>query len=638
MSLFNISNEIVTEKMMKRSMDVRFKFLTRIIISLTMLMSVVLSAQSSNSAIDNKIPHVISFQGTITSNTGNKLPDGNYNVTFKLYDQPEGGSPLWTENFTNLNIENGNLQLILGKKDVNNPITIRFDRRLYLEVSINGELETYKRIELGVTAYSLGSEYAEEVADGSITNEKIAPLAVTNQKISSFDWKKITDIDPDPYSIYWTIMGNIIYGPDRNYVGTIEEKDFVLKTFSIERMRFDPYGRVTLGTPSDTVNFVVIGKSKFQDVFIRGNLGINVMPGGSKVHVNTNDITPFKVSVDGTRKFQVSSNGKVEITSSLTGGSLSDSDENSYPLFVHSPSQGIAIKVDVNGANNDNNFVSFWNSSGMQGRIEGEDMLNYLADPLNIARDVNMVALAAADITAIALADEIEPASAISFTAGLLYNSTQIAIEEAQIGVTYESASGDYAEWLERIDPNEKINPGDIVGIFNGKISKTTTDADQLLCISFSPVVLGNQPAKGKESEFDKVAFLGQVPVKVYGKVHRGDYILPSGLNDGSGIAVNPDLMTIDDYLNILGRAWDASDIESVKYVNTAIGFDNRDLVNLLQLKMKQNQKLNEQSEIRRQNIEHAKEKVNSLFHDITNIENELDEVNRIIKTKNNSN
>jgi hypothetical protein len=274
----------------------------------------------------------------------------------------------------------------------------------------------------------------------------------------------------------------------------------------------------------------------------------------------------------------------------------------------------------------------------MQGRIEGEDILNYLADPLNIARDVNMVVLAAADLTALGLAGEIEPASAISFTAGLLYENTQIAIEESQLGVTYESASGDYAEWLERIDPKEQIKPGDIVGVYNGKISKATADADQLLCISFSPVVLGNQPAKAKEQLFDKVAFLGQVPVKVYGKVDRGDYILPSGLNDGSGVAVSPELMTIDDYLNILGRAWDSSNIESLKYVNTAIGFDNRDIMNLLQLKSQQNQKMNEGLKIRTQKIEQAKEKLNRLNHDLKNMLGEFNELDEIIKAKNNSN
>ena len=594
--------------------------------------------QYAQSAVEEKIPHVISFQGAITDSKGNKLPDGNYDVTFKLYNQAEGGTPLWLEKYNTLKIENGNLQILLGRKNKANPIAARFDKKLYLAISINGELETYKRIELGGSAYSLGSEYAENVADSSITTEKIASLSVTNNKVETLNWEKITDVDPDPYSVYWTILGNIIYGPDRNYVGTIEAKDFVLKTFSIERMRFGPTGRVTLGTPADTVDFVVIGKSKFQNVFIKGNLGIGVLPGGAKVHIRTQDITPFKVDVDSTNRFQVSSNGKVEIKSNITSGSSGS--ESSYPLYLHGKNEGIAIKVNSSGADNSNNFVSFWNDAGMQGRIEGQSIVDYLSDPLNIARDADIVAMAAADVAAIAISvvdEEVEPASIISFSAGVIDNTVMIALEESQLGVTYESGSGDYAEWLERLDPKEQINPGDIVGLYDGKISKSTVNADQLLCISFSPVVLGNTPEKGKEPLFDKVAFLGQVPVKVYGKVVSGDYIIPSGLNDGSGVAIQPNMMTIDEYTNVVGRAWGFSDVEQVKYVNTAIGFDNNDILNILQLKNQNNRKMNEEIQIRNRKIEEVKYKLNNLYKHMEVMQDQYEETNqKIINTKNN--
>ena len=634
MSSLKIFNAVLTEKLMKRNFHFRYGLFARIILSFIILISPNQYAQSLQSTGEEKIPHVISFQGAITGNTGNKLPDGNYNVIFELYDKPEGGSPVWSENYTNLKIENGNLQLMLGRKDKANPISVKFDKKFYLQVVIDGELETFKRIELGGTAYSLGAEYAEEVADGSITNAKIAPLAVTDQKIDALDWKKITDVDPDPYSVYWTIMGNIIYGPERNYIGTVEKKDFVIKTFSIERMRFGPFGRVTLGTQADTVDFVVIGRSKFQNVFIRGNLGIGVLPGNAKVHINSQDIIPFKVNVDNTTRFQVSSNGKVEIKSDLPGGSSGS--ESSYPLYLHGKEEGIAIKVKADGADNDNNFVSFWNDDGMKGRIEGESYLNYLADPLNIARATYMVAMGVADIAAFALAESIEPASAIAFSAELIYNGVIIALEHTELGVTYESSSGDYAEWLEKIDPNEQINPGDIVGLYDGKISKSTVNADQLLCISLSPVVLGNKPEKGKEPLFEKVAFLGQVPVKVYGKVNRGDYIIPSGLNDGSGIAVSPDMMTIDEYINVVGRAWGSSDAEYAKFINTAIGFDNIEILNILRLKDHYNKKLNAEIDGRNKKIEDAKAKLNSLNKNFENIRNEYEKMDEIINTKTN--
>ena len=153
----------------------------------------------------------------------------------------------------------------------------------------------------------------------------------------------------------------------------------------------------------------------------------------------------------------------------------------------------------------------------------------------------------------------------------------------ANLGVSYQSASGDYAEWLERVDPSERIDAGDIVGVFGGKIAKSTTGAEQILVVSRSPIVLGNMPKEGQEYLYDKVAFLGQVPVKVTGVVNEGDYIIPSGFDDGSGIAVSPELMTADEYAKVVGRAWSGSRRLAAKYVNAAIGLNSADVASLIQ-------------------------------------------------------
>ena len=184
---------------------------------------------------------------------------------------------------------------------------------------------------------------------------------------------------------------------------------------------------------------------------------------------------------------------------------------------------------------------------------------------------------------------------------------------------------------------DEKINSGDIVGLFNGKISKYSENADQLLCVSYSPIVLGNKPEKGKENLFEKVAFLGQVPVKVFGKVKRGDYIIPSGMNDGTGIAVSPDLMTVDEFTKIVGRAWESSDSEFEKSINTAIGFDNRDIINLLRLYEQKNKRVNSEIMIRNQKIDEANGKLDDVLRNYKNLELRYKEVEKkYINTKSN--
>jgi len=112
----------------------------------------------------------------------------------------------------------------------------------------------------------------------------------------------------------------------------------------------------------------------------------------------------------------------------------------------------------------------------------------------------------------------------------------------------------------------------------NGQISLNTSAADKLFVISTKPIVLGNMPEEGKESMYEKVAFMGQVPVHVVGKVNAGDYILPSGFNNGFGKAVAPSKMKAEDYEKIVGMAWSSSASDGYNMVNVAIGLNTGDI------------------------------------------------------------
>jgi hypothetical protein len=140
-------------------------------------------------------------------------------------------------------------------------------------------------------------------------------------------------------------------------------------------------------------------------------------------------------------------------------------------------------------------------------------------------------------------------------------------------GVTYESGSGDYAEWLERLDPDEQLRAGEIVGVHGGKVTRNTEGADQTMVVSYKPIVLGNMPAAERQSAFEKVAFMGQTLVKVVGHVNKGDYILPSGKHDGLGIAIAPDTIRVDQLSSVVGIAWGAGGTPGrLGLVNVAVG------------------------------------------------------------------
>ena len=161
----------------------------------------------------------------------------------------------------------------------------------------------------------------------------------------------------------------------------------------------------------------------------------------------------------------------------------------------------------------------------------------------------------------------------IEFRAGTGAGSTIAAIEgNGSGGVTYKTTGSDFAEYLPLASDSDNIEAGDIVGITGGFISKEITPESQVRVISSAPGVLGNFPGKEQEHLFRKVAFLGQVPVKVQGPVHRGDFILPSGKNDGTGIAVSPKTLTPDKYGQIVGVAWQSSSSTTLHMVNTEVG------------------------------------------------------------------
>jgi cytoskeletal protein CcmA (bactofilin family) len=372
----------------------------------------------------------------------------------------------------------------------------------------------------------------------------------------------------------------------------------------------------------------------------------------------------------------ITSDSQVKLTSTLQG---SDLDIKSYPLLVEGSNQGIAIKVNAVGAQNRNNFISFWDetpvgsvqpydvggitgpiedlfeivgldtdffpnlsnpasantvsgvtlpdASGpmLWGRIEGETNENeftsnadYNLDRLGVIYDLvdGSLDLAwqgidtfkeAGDFTAAltsstgcfgfgacvtapvfslivneggdAIWQTLKLLSGVANEVFAIYMLTTFDENKIKFrGVSYASGAGDYAEYLERLDVNESMSYGDIVGLNGGKISKHTTASQKMMVISFKPAVLGALPQPNREQFYEKVAFMGQVPVKVFGKVNVGDYIIPSGNNDGLGIAKSPKDISAKDIKNIVGVAWESSENKlGFNIINVAVGINNND-------------------------------------------------------------
>jgi hypothetical protein len=297
---------------------------------------------------------------------------------------------------------------------------------------------------------------------------------------------------------------------------------------------------------------------------------------------------------NNTTRLVIAANGQSTYYTDL-GVTGADDEKAAYPVVIEGGKQGIYIEIQESRST-DNNFLTFADTEDIHGTVEGQTALEYYGSfdylfPLGIQLfdiGVNVANAIAGAIEGGGLAAALSPGSAVKF-AFLAEIAKSIATQTAQliawqvevalsIGVSYTTGSADYAEWLEKQNPQEDFMAGEVIGVKNGKISRSTKDADHLLVISHRPLSLGNVPAKEEEYKFEKVAMKGQVPVFVVGQVNLGDYILPSGNEDGMAIAVGPDQMKTGDYHRIIGVAWQAAVAAPVNLVNVAVGINTNDL------------------------------------------------------------
>lgn len=94
----------------------------------------------------------LSIQGTIQRASGANLDDGDYAMTFRLYESATGGTVVWSETQDAVEVLGGVYSTLLGKS---NPLTAAFDKTYYLGVSVNNGAEMVPRIQLTASPYSL---------------------------------------------------------------------------------------------------------------------------------------------------------------------------------------------------------------------------------------------------------------------------------------------------------------------------------------------------------------------------------------------------------------------------------------------------------------------------------------------------
>ena len=562
--------------------------------------------------------------------TGNILPNADISIRFTLIDATN--TEVYQETQSTTTDDYGLVNLVIGKANPDAFMQIEWDgtpKDLKVEIDFDGNTGNFvslSREELTFVPYSY---HRNITARGTLTVDDITDL---NSELRVHGPANLNS------SLSVNNANPTILSGDLDVDGQTKLKN----TLNIEgdtkiEKNLDVGGATTIDSNLTIANSSpahFTGKIKVADTArFEGSTEFNAPSAFTEISVTgrSNLIGPtiMEDSVRITQHFikddLVQINGTVRIDANRTGGHQDTIDH--YAMLVEGSEQGIAIKVNGNRSVS-NNYVSFWDegTGEMWGRIEGITLSELYEDPEYITEHVvriadivgnstelvsgiaelvidnTEVAVTIADVRACvglgACVTAPPPAKIVTKIAKVVKTIADIAsvtinlgiaiteevafvhFSESQIGVSYQSGAGDYAEWLLKRDPGEQFIPGELVGVTNGYVSKNTFGAEKVMVVSTNPIVLGNMPPEKDRNKYEKIAFMGQVPVRVLGDVKPGDYILPNELAPGFGKAVHPDMMETRDYTKIVGVSWSVINrvTDGLSIVNVAVGINTNDL------------------------------------------------------------
>ncbi len=151
-------------------------------------------------------------------------------------------------------------------------------------------------------------------------------------------------------------------------------------------------------------------------------------------------------------------------------------------------------------------------------------------------------------------------------------------------GITFKSGGADFAEWLPLKSNERPLQPAEIVAWTPQGLSRNTQSALQLVVVSTRPIITGNAPTQSDSNNWAPVAFVGQVPAQVRGPVQAGDFILPSGKNDGTGIAIPAQQLQAHQIDQVVGQALHDAPNNGIQQVNILVGLPQNEILRALLL------------------------------------------------------
>lgn len=141
---------------LKKQAEVNMK---RIIFSIVFLMFTLIL----NTSQAKQMPKIINYQGTLVDASQKLVPDGDYKITFRIYD--ESNTLLWEEVHQTVEVNRGLIHALLGTIK---PLSMAFNEQYYLGIQIDNDPELQPYLLLTGAAYAMRADDSDKLLGFSV--------------------------------------------------------------------------------------------------------------------------------------------------------------------------------------------------------------------------------------------------------------------------------------------------------------------------------------------------------------------------------------------------------------------------------------------------------------------------------------
>lgn len=229
LSLDDNSSPVITTHSAVRRPSASVKWLIpnggTILIVLVLLLTQQVWARNDLPEAVNSSLTTISYQGRLLDSNSQPVNDPGLGISFRLYDVDTGGTPLWSEDYIGVPVQDGLFHVLLGSI-VPIPVSLlSTNSTLWLGIQIGSDTEMTPREQIAGVPFAM---VAGTVLNEAITTEKIADQAVTQAKLGPD-----VNLLPPPGSITTAMLANDAVTAAKIAADSVNEGHLNLSTFSI---------------------------------------------------------------------------------------------------------------------------------------------------------------------------------------------------------------------------------------------------------------------------------------------------------------------------------------------------------------------------------------------------------------------